>query len=264
MSDLRVGFAGDRDISVWVLDYLLSRQVRPAALFVSGCDRATHADELISRCSYLDEDYIFRGDEFRQDRNLQMIRELNLDYVLAIHFPYIFPESFIKLPKLGTLNLHPAYLPYNRGWHTPSWAILDGTPVGATLHYVDSGIDTGDILYQKLLPISDGDTAHSLYQKLKHLELEIFEEAWPQIEDASCPRIPQDKSLGTTHKRKELLSDDIRKIELNEKITAESLIRRLRALTTNDNKESAYYEVEGRRYRIQVTIEEVKNAKDED
>ena len=76
------------------------------------------------------------GKSFRAAEGVARLAESNLDYLISIHFPYIVPAEVLELPKIGTLNLHPAYLPYNRGWHTPSWAIADGTPYGATLHWI--------------------------------------------------------------------------------------------------------------------------------
>ena len=157
----------------------------------------------------------------------------------------------LDIPTEGTLNLHPAYLPYNRGWHTPSWAILEGTPIGATLHFMDAGIDTGDIVLQKQLDVSPADTANTLYVRLKRLELETFKEAWPAIRDRSYERIVQSSDAGTTHKREDLFCDEVQRLEL-----PRETLRKLRGLTTNDISESAYFEEDGRRYRIQVQIEE--------
>ena len=78
-----------------------------------------------------------------------MLEQLSLDYIICVHFPYIVPREILSIPKYGVTNLHPAYLPYNLGWHTPSWAILENTPIGATLHYMDECVDTGDIIHQK-------------------------------------------------------------------------------------------------------------------
>src|SRR5690606_40574828 len=65
-------------------------------------------------------EYIFEGNDFKNDENFSKLKELNLDYIIGIHFPYIIPTEVLKIPKTGFLNLHPAYLPYNKGWNTPS------------------------------------------------------------------------------------------------------------------------------------------------
>jgi methionyl-tRNA formyltransferase len=256
VSNLRIAFAGDRDIGVWVLEYLVGQGVKPLALCISDDARASHATELIALCSHLPQENILRGSQFRQLPSLQLMRDLNLDCLICIHFPYIVPEAVLSLPRIGVLNLHPAYLPYNRRWHTPSWALLEEMPIGATLHFMDAGIDTGDIVHQRALLPTPGDTANTLYRRLKQLELEVFQEAWPQIAAGTYQRHAQEPLAGTAHQRQDLFVDAIQRLDLDAQVNTGVLIRRLRALTTNRVDEAAYFEVNSRRYRVQVTISE--------
>ncbi len=260
MTKLRIAFAGDRDISVWVLRYLLEQGVQPLALFVSDTRYASHADKLIELCPVLGRECILIGKTFRESEGLELLRQLNLDYIIGIHFPYIFPPEVLDIPKIGILNLHPAYLPYNRGWHTPTWSILEDTPIGATLHFMDASVDTGDIVHQKELDIKPDDTADSLYQCLKHLELEVFQEAWLSIANETYCRQPQDPGIGTMHKRADLFSSVVQELDLNETVRVSSLLKRLRALTTSRLDEAAYFEVDGVRYRVQVVIQKETDA----
>ncbi len=256
MRQLRIVFAGDRDISVWVLKHILGDGLKPVALLVPESSRASHADELLALCSFLEPGRVLRGRQFREPEGVALLSRLDLDYIICVHFPYMVSEEVLSIPRVGVLNLHPAYLPYNRGWHTPSWAILEETAAGATLHFMDEGTDTGDIVHQKRLEVSWGDTAHSLYQRLKQLEREVFKEAWPELVSHSYERTPQNPNEGTFHKRAQLLTQDVRRIDLAAMVNAGDLVRRLRALTTNGVDEAAYYETDGKRYRIQVLIEE--------
>lgn len=251
---LRIAFAGDRDIAIWVLDFLLSQDVRPLALLLPEAAGASHAEALRERCSYLPERDILVGARFREPRGTEELRDLRLDYVFGIHFPYLVPEAVLEVSGLGFLNLHPAFLPFNRGWHTPTWALLDSTPAGATLHFMDKGLDTGDIIHQKELRISDDDTADDLYRKLKRLELEVFREAWPQLLSKRPTRVPQDPNAGTFHRRKDLFQPQIQEINLDEPTTARQVLKRWRALTTNRIDEAAYFEIDGMRHRVRVMI----------
>jgi methionyl-tRNA formyltransferase len=134
--------------------------------------------------------------------------------------------------------------------------LLEETPAGVTLHFMDTGVDTGDIVHRRRLDIRPEDTAHSLYERLKGLELQLFQEAWPKLISGSYQRQRQNPVEGTSHKRGELLTGNIQHIDLNELVKAGDLIRRMRALTTDQIEEAAYYEVDGKRYRIQVAIQE--------
>ena len=252
----RIAFAGDRDISVRVLDFILASDLTPLALMVPEKSKASHVDELINRCPFLTHDKILFGAAFRSVEGIKLLSELNLDYIIGIHFPFIFPPEVLSIPKIGVLNLHPAYLPHNRGWHTPSWAIMDETPYGATLHFMDSGLDTGDIVHQKNINISPSDTANTLYQRLKKLELLVFMEGWAKLLADTYVRTRQDLSSGISHKKEELFNKTIQEIKLNDLVKADDLIKKLRALTTNKIEEAAYYRVGNKRYRIQVIIHE--------
>lgn len=253
---MRIVFAGDREISVQVLRFLLARGVTPLALLVPAAGRASHADALMDLCPFLKPERILRGSLFREPDAVALIQGLQPDYIICIHFPYIMPEEVLAAPRSGVLNLHPALLPYNRGWHTPSWAILEQTPIGATLHFMDSGVDTGDILHQAEVAVSPGDTAHSLYAKLLDLEMKVFAEAWPRLESGDYERKRQDLTRGSFHLREDLLQDAVRQIDLDEVVRARDLIRKLRALTTSRPSEAAFYEEDGKRFRIQVVISE--------
>ncbi len=249
---LRIVFAGDRDIAVKVLKFIIDEGVRPLALLIPDEKKATHAQELITLCSHLDKEKILEGEKFKTKAGKNLLKNLNLDYIISIHFPYIYPKEIIEIPKHGIINLHPAYLPYNRGWHTPTWAIWEETPFGASLHFVNEKIDAGDIIHQKLLEIFPHDTADTLYKRVKDLELETFKEAWPLLVSFTYTRKPQPVTEGTFHKK-----EDIKKlqfIDLEQQVKAGDLVRRIRALTTNNIKEAAFFILNGKKYRVQIRI----------
>ena len=249
----RFAFAGDRQVAVDCLSILLETNASPETLLVSGPDRATH-DRVLRELSGLSSDRVLVGKEFREPAGIDLLRSLDLDYVIGVHFPYIVPDEVLAIPRLGVLNLHPALLPYNRGWHTPSWAILDGTPIGATLHFMDSGLDTGDIVAQVELEVRPEDTAHTLYGRLLQLEVELFRQAWPLLASGNPPRRAQPAAEGSSHNRADLASEAIRRLDLEASVPVKDILRTLQALTTYDQGEAAYFEVDGRRYTVQVNI----------
>ena len=252
----RYVFAGDRNIAVSVLQFLLAQDAQPLALIVPDAGTGTHGTDLIDMCPFLGPDQILFGNNFCEPQGQALLQALNLDYVISIHFASIFPTSVLEIPRLGVLNLHPAYLPYTRGWHTPSWAILDQSKYGATLHFMDSGINTGDIIHQKEIQVFDGDTANAIYSRVKSTELEVFQEAWPDLVDGTFTRTPQPTENGIVHKRKDLFCKEVQYLDLDEVVETGELLRRLRGLTTNCIEEAAYFEINGRRYRVQIEIDE--------
>ena len=255
----RIVYAGDRDIAVWVLRFIIKRGIKPIALMIPDKSKASCTEKLVKLCSHLSSSYILEGNRFRTRRGIELLSMLKPDYILCVHFPYIIPREILKIPKQGVINLHPAYLPYNRGWHTPIWAIYQNVPYGATLHFMDEGIDTGDIIHRKQMPIGPGDTAHSIYKKVKKLEFEVFKETWPSLLSGTYSRTPQSSKDGTVHNRKDI--ELIQYLDINKQIKPKTLIRQLRALTTNNKNEAAYYRDKDKIYRIQVRITENSSQK---
>lgn len=249
----RIAYAGDRQLGVQVLDFLLAEGVQPLALLLPDPSRSSHSGELRARCPHLSAENIWIGDAFKSPEALAQFRALELDYIISIHFPHIYPPSVLEIPKEGVLNLHPAYLPFSRGWNTSAWAIIEKKPFGATLHFMSEKVDMGDIVHQVEIPIGPADTGDVLYKKGLAMEFEVFKQAWPKLVDRSYSRKPQPLE-GTSHKRKDLVA--VQEIRADEMVRAGDLIDRLRALTTNMPQEACYIAAGGKRYRLQLRITE--------
>jgi methionyl-tRNA formyltransferase len=246
---MRIAFAGNRDLSVQCLEFLMASGVRPEVILAPN----GHDSRLVM-ASGLPPERVLVGQEFKEPGGIELLASLDLDYLIGVHFPYIVPEAVLSLPRIGAVNLHPGLLPYNRGWHTPSWAILEGSPIGVTLHFMDASVDTGDIVAQSAMEIRPEDTADSLYRRLLALEFDVFREAWPLLASGNPPRRRQPQGEGSSHTSAELRSDRVRRLDLNASSTVGDTLRTLRALTTNDVTEAAYFEEDGRRYLVQIEI----------
>jgi methionyl-tRNA formyltransferase len=156
----------------------------------------------------------------------------------------------IQLFPRGCINLHAALLPYNRGWHTNVWPIIDGSPAGITIHYIDPGVDTGDIIAQHRIPIEPTDTGGSLHEKIIRRQVDLFKEIWPLLREGKTSRTPQDHSKATGHRKAEL--GEISCIHLDRIYRAGDLINLLRARTYPPYP-SAYY-VEGERTYVRIEL----------
>ncbi len=86
-----------------------------------------------------------------------------VDLLVNAHSLYVAHPAVVEAPRIGSFNLHPGPLPLYPGLNAPSWAIYDGaTAYGCTVHWMDSGIDTGYIAYAEAFPIEPDDTGLSL------------------------------------------------------------------------------------------------------
>lgn len=101
---------------------------------------------------------------------INTIKQYNCDIFVSMSFNQIFKEPLISLPPLKTINCHAGKLPKYRGRNILNWVLInDEKEFGITVHYIDNGIDTGDIILQKSFPITDNDDYTSLLEK-SHLE----------------------------------------------------------------------------------------------
>ncbi|AZA85005.1 hypothetical protein C1637_22255 [Chryseobacterium lactis] len=246
---MRYAFAGDRKISCDILNILINKGFNPSALMVTDGETSSHSDELI-QISKLSDSLILKGKKDLNDlEKLRLLENLDLDYIIGIHYPYIISSQLLNIPKIGFLNLHPAYLPYNKGWNTPSWAIMDKTDYGATLHFMTEALDKGDIIHQKKLEVAPNDTANTLYQKALDLEKEVFTEALEDIVSLNPPRSVQ-KEEGTSYKKKDL--EKIREFDLEERVIVKDFLDKLRALSTNSNDELAYFNDSNKKIGVKI------------
>ncbi len=250
---MKYAFAGDREVSVTILKYLTDKGYGPEMLLLPCKNKASHSNDLI-KLSGLKGDNIIFGNEFESNFNINKLKSFDLDYIIGIHFPYIISSIILNIPKIGFLNLHPSFLPYNKGWHTPSWAILDKKPYGATLHFMSKELDGGDIILQKQIEVLPNDTANSLYKRVLDLEIDVFIEALPKLLTLNPIRIKQ-VNTGTSHSKKDI--KDIQRLVLSENLNTSVLLDRLRALTTNNIQEATYFEINNKKYAVQLHIEEI-------
>ena len=110
----------------------------------------------------------------------------------------IIKSSILKIPPLGTVNSHPGLLPRLRGSASVGWALYKDLPQGATTHYVDPEIDTGDIIVRRELPVYRQDSYESLNYRIAILAGELMAEALAAIRDGQPPRLPQDSGESET------------------------------------------------------------------
>ena len=79
------------------------------------------------------------------------------DFVVSYGYRHILKQNVIDGFGCPILNLHIAYLPYNRGAHPNFWAFYDNTPTGVTIHLIDGGVDTGPIVKQRFVNFEKED-----------------------------------------------------------------------------------------------------------
>jgi len=127
-----------------------------------------------------------------------------IDFIISFGYKHIIKPPIIKKFKRNIVNLHISYLPYNKGYHPNFWSFIDNTPKGVTIHLIDEGIDTGDILIQKEINfLKKEDTLFKTYNRLIEEIQILFINNHKNILGNKIPPKPQ-TSNGTFHYEKDL------------------------------------------------------------
>lgn len=198
------------------------------ALVLHPAATRTHGDDII-RSVDVGAERIFDGAALRRREVVDAIKDLKPDIGISVFFGYILDPELLGVPPHGCLNVHPGLLPYNRGTYPNVWSIVEGTPAGATIHYMDAGVDTGDVVAQREVAVTPLDTGQTLYRKLERACVELFSETWPLVRAGRVARVPQRPGVGTSHRPRDVEAID--EIELDRSYTARELIDRIRART---------------------------------
>lgn len=135
----------------------------------------------------------------------ELLEEFKPD-LLVLGGTRIIKTSILRIPKHGTINSHPGLLPRLRGSSSVGWALYKDLPQGATTHFVDQEIDTGDIILSRQLPVYHDDTYESLNYRIAILAGELMAASLKSIAVKEAPRTPQDLNAGETLK---VIPDDL-------------------------------------------------------
>jgi len=126
--------------------------------------------------------------------------------VLVLGGTRIIKPKILEIPRQSTVNSHPGLLPWLRGSASVGWALYKDMPQGATAHFVVPGIDVGDIIVSKQLPVYRHDTYESINYHVAILAGELMAEAVTSIANGEAPRTPQDPNVGETF---QVIPDDL-------------------------------------------------------
>jgi methionyl-tRNA formyltransferase len=132
------------------------------------------------------------------------VQENHVTFLISYGYRHILKSDILNLFPDRAINLHISYLPYNRGADPNFWSFIEGTPKGVTIHHLDPGVDTGDIIVQQelLFDLTQDETLGSTYQKLHVAIQALFFQSWHAIKNQTSSRRPQ-VGEGTTHRVKD-------------------------------------------------------------
>jgi methionyl-tRNA formyltransferase len=137
----------------------------------------------------------FHAEGNQQDAMATWIASLQPDVIYCFGWSYLLGMELLRIPRLGVIGYHPAALPTNRGRHPIIWALALGLKeTASTFFFMDEGADSGDILDQRPLVITDTDDASSIYHKLTTVAQEQISVFTRQLASNSYTRTSQDQA----------------------------------------------------------------------
>ena len=182
------------------------------------------------RDEQVDEVVEFTCDDKFLEMEITSIKSFNPELGVSVLYREIVPKDILDLFPLGVVNLHPSYLPHNRGAYPNVWPLIDGSPAGVTLHLMDEGIDTGPILLRRRVLTEPTDTGKTLYDRLMGEAELLFKMGYPAFKRGQLKGIPQSEfGKGSTHWTDAV--GEIDHLSRAEPYEAGEIINRLRART---------------------------------
>lgn len=247
---LNIAICADKTIGRDLLKFIIKKDKRPIKLVLTK-DGSLYQEEIEKLC--IDNDVkCYKGFSCNSDEFKSLLQDHDIDMGLLLWWPDILKKHIIDTVRIGFVNTHPSYLPYNKGKHPYYWAVINDTPPGNTLHFINEKVDDGEILFQEPYNVDITDTGDIIYDKsLSHMK-DLFKKSYDDIISLNFEKTKQDPSKGDFHYARDIEKHS--KIDLDKSYKAKDLINILRARTFKNNK-SAFFMHNGEKYYVRVEIE---------
>lgn len=197
----------------------------------------------VKACALEHDIPVFQPVRIKLPENVAELKKYDADIYVVAAFGQILSQEILDIPRFGCVNIHASLLPEYRGAAPIQQSIIDGKKeTGVTIMQMAAGMDTGDILIQRTIPISEDETGGGLFDKLAVLGGELIVDALPKIEKGELTPVPQDEEKATKCGK---LSKDMGKIDFSK--DAETIRNLVRGL---DPWPSAFTKLGGKTFKI--------------
>ena len=177
MKDLKIVFMGTPDFAVTILKHLVENNYNIVGVITAPDKPAGRGRKLnesaLKKFAISNNLRIFQPKNLKNEIFVDTLKELNADLQIVVAFRML-PKVVWQMPKLGTFNLHASLLPEYRGAAPIHWAIINGeTKTGVTTFFIDEKIDTGEVILQEEIAVSNTETVGTLHDKLMYLGADL-------------------------------------------------------------------------------------------
>lgn len=202
---MKIVYFGNHNVGCLCLKKLVEKNIYPALVVVQELDFREHLKYAsVKETAEAKNLATFVYNSSKKADLITKLKELKPDMLLSVAWRHLFKKDLLDIPRLGAINFHSSLLPRCRGANPTNWAIISGEKdTGVTVHFIDEGVDTGDIIIQKRIPITTEDTAYTLRMKQDKISEKLMEELIKYIlYTGKFPRIKQDHTKATFFKKR--------------------------------------------------------------
>lgn len=227
---MKVVFMGTPDFAVGALEALLEAGHTVTAV-VTKPDMQKGRDlkvqfSPVKECALAHGLTVFQPAKIKAPEAVAKLRTFEADIFVVAAFGQILSKEILEMPRYGCINIHASLLPKYRGAAPIQYAVLNGDDVtGVTIMQMNEGMDTGDILMMKAIPVEKSDTGGSLFEKLSALGAGLLIKALPAIEAGEIIPVRQQEEDAVYVR---MLTKDMGKIDWRK--DAETLERLVRGM----------------------------------
>lgn len=200
---MKIGCFCKHDVALKTVEALLENGYQPCFVVVQKRFFDGEWYRQLERLCEIEEISFYQVNGIREQENIEKIRIAAPDLIVSVMYTELIPQEIIDIPKRGIINHHPSLLPAYRGPHPVNWAVINGeTKTGLTVHYMNAGVDTGDMILQMEVPIQLEDSITSVSQKIMALVPDAAIEVVRQIENGCAKTTPQIEDASSYYPRR--------------------------------------------------------------
>ncbi len=200
---MRIIFMGSADFACPCLETVLKSDRDEVVAVVTQPDRPKGRNLELASCPV--KQYaasrgipVLSPERVNTPPSLALLSSLSPDLIVVVAYGQLLKPALLALPPRGCINVHGSLLPRYRGAAPIQWAVANGDAVsGVTTMYMNEGMDTGDMILKREVPVDPGDTGGRLHDKLAVVGAELLRETLELIRAGTVPRTPQDDSLAS-------------------------------------------------------------------
>jgi methionyl-tRNA formyltransferase len=203
MDPLRIVFMGTPEFAVPSLEGLIKHHINVVGVVTAPDKPQGRGQKVVyspvKECALKYNIPVLQPEKLKSPEFLESLKQLNADLQIVVAFRML-PEAVWAMPRLGTFNLHASLLPQYRGAAPINWSIINGeTETGVTTFFLKHDIDTGSILFQEKEPITESDTAGTLYERLMNKGAALVIKTIKAITSGDYTSIPQPENIEIKH-----------------------------------------------------------------